>query len=98
MMTPVQTIVDRIKTPPAGGIVSRKFWLILGIFFALAFLYEAVRWTRGRGEPHLVALTAGFLSMSVFSLSRGGWMRVVFFICAMALLVISFVIRFLHPA
>jgi hypothetical protein len=98
MMKTVQTIVDRIKTPPNGGTVSRKFWFILGALFALAFVYEAVRWSRGGGEPDLVAFTAGFLSMSAFFLSTGGWMRVVFFVCGMGLLMISFVMRFVHLA
>ena len=93
-MTSVQTIVSRIKTPPEDRTFSRKLWLVLGAFFALAFVYELVRWSRGRGEPSELALTAGFLSISAFSLSGGGWMRVIFFICGMALLMTFFATRF----
>jgi hypothetical protein len=95
MVTSVQTIVSRIKTPPNGG-VSRKLWFIAGAFFAFAFLYEVVRWSCGRGEPSQIAFTAGFLSMAAFSVSRGGRVRVLFFICGMALLMIAFVTKFFH--
>jgi hypothetical protein len=95
MMTTLRTIIDRIKNQPNDGTFPRKFWLILAVFFALAFLYELVRWSRGRGEPNQIAFTAGFLSMSAFWFSRSGRMRLVFFICGMALLIIYFAMRVL---
>ena len=90
----MQTIVSRIKTPPEDRTFSRKLWLVLGAFFALAFVYEVMQWSRGRGQPSQLAWTAGFLSISAFSLSGGGWMRVIFFICSMALLMTFFAMRF----
>ena len=102
MMASFETIIDRIRIPPTynayWGKFWRRFWLILGTFFALAFLYEVVRWGRGRGEPEQIIFAAGFLSMSAFYLSRAGWPRVAFFICGMALLMISFVMKFLYHA
>lgn len=97
-MKSVQTIVSRIKTPPKDRTFLRKLWLVLGAFFALAFVYEVVQWSGSRGEPSQLALTAGFLSISAFSLSGGGWMRVVFFTCGMALLMICLVMRVFHLA
>jgi len=102
MMASVGTIIDRIKTPPtynaSWGRFWRRLWLVLGTFFAVGLVYEVVRWSRGRGEPEQIFFAAGFLSMSAFYLSRGGWARVAFFIAGLALLMTSFVMKFVyHP-
>ena len=98
MMANVHTVIDRIKTPPSTGPFWRRFWFIFGGFFFLAFLFEAFQWSRGRGEPGLIASTAGFVLLSAFSLSKGGWLRLVLFICAPLLLIASVLMRFVFPA
>jgi hypothetical protein len=97
-MANAHTVVDRIKTPPNTGPFWRRFWFILGAFFLLAFLFEAFQWSRGRGEPSLIASTAGFVSVSAFSFSKGRWMRIVFFLCATVLLIASLLMRLVFPA
>jgi hypothetical protein len=92
MMAHTETSLDR-SNQSAG--FYRKFWFIMGIFFALFFCSEIFKWTRGRGDYAEIAITGGFTFLSLRYLSKALWMQQAFLIFAATLLTTGIVMRIL---
>jgi hypothetical protein len=80
------------RTSEAAGSL-RSLWLAMGLFFAIAVWIEIVQLSRGRSSPAETALPASMLAMSVFFLSRRRPIRLISYVCWVALLLAYFLLR-----
>ena len=88
-----------ITKPPNRHQFSKRFWVVLCLFFALAFAYELFQWTRGAGDTVQATFMAGFLAMTIYWLARRPVVRLLSFFLSQSLLIVALavgLIRFLR--
>ena len=88
------SFLDRIGTPTGPG--RRGFWMFMACFFAAAVGFELASYRYGHGNPRQLASTSAFLLMSGFQLATQRWLRVLFGITSMPLLVAALIMLVLQ--